>query len=138
MRIYNKRNFASGLVLALLGVGLLAIGLSRGFEIKRCVLSILCLFIGYGLILRSISRQWAKEDLLNERDERNQLVALKYRSRSLGLTQGISFGLMMLFFLTAKSTGSELLISCGIGLGFGLAVSMIAELCATLYYEHQN
>lgn len=138
MRIYNKRNFASGLVLALLGVGLLAIGLSRGFEIKRCVLSILCLFIGYGLILRSISRQWAKEDLLNERDERNQLVALKSRSRSLGLTQGISFGLMMLFFLTAKSTGSELLISCGIGLGFGLAVSMIAELCATLYYEHQN
>lgn len=138
MRVYNKRNFASGLVLALLGAGLLAIGLSRGFELKKCVLSVLCLFIGYGLIIRSISRQWAKEDLLNERDERNQLIALKSRSRSLGLTQGISFGLMILFFLTAKSTGSELLISCGIGLGFGLAVSMIAELCATLYYEHQN
>lgn len=138
MRVYNKRNFASGLVLALLGAGLLAIGLSRGFELKKCVLSVLCLFIGYGLIIRSISRQWAKEDLLNKRDERNQLIALKSRSRSLGLTQGISFCLMILFFLTAKSTGSELLISCGIGLGFGLAVSMIAELCATLYYEHQN
>ena len=96
MRVYNKRNFASGLVLALLGAGLLAIGLSRGFELKKCVLSVLCLFIGYGLIIRSISRQWAKEDLLNKRDERNQLIALKSRSRSLGLTQGISFCLMIL------------------------------------------
>lgn len=138
MKIYNWKNFASGLLLVLLGLALLITGIIKGFQLKRLTLALLCLLFGVSALLRSLSRIHTREDRLHEREERDQLIALKSRSRALGLTQTAGFLLMLVFFLAAKLSGYEGFVAMGVGIGFILSISMIAHLCAAIYEESKN
>lgn len=135
MKIYHKKNFAVGLGLSLLGAANLGLMVWKGWQIRETVTALLCLLLGIGSLLRSLSRDMAREDILEERDERNRLVALKYRSSALRLTQGISFLLMLLLFVLSKTSGQQSLLLVGLGLGLALSVSIWSELGAELYHQ---
>ena len=135
MKIYHKKNFAVGLGLSLLGAANLGLMVWKGWQVRETVTALLCLLLGIGSLLRSLSRDMAREDILEERDERNRLVALKYRSSALRLTQGVSFVLMCLLFLLSKTSGKQSLLSVGLGLGLALSVSIWGELGAELYHQ---
>lgn len=135
MKIYHKKNFAVGLGLSLLGAANLGLMVWKGWQFRETVTALLCLLLGIGSLLRSLSRDMAREDILEERDERNRLVALKYRSSALRLTQGISFLLMLLLFVLSKTSGQQSLLLVGLGLGLALSVSIWSELGAELYHQ---
>lgn len=135
MKIYHKKNFAVGLGLSLLGAANLGLMVWKGWQVRETVTALLCLLLGIGSLLRSLSRDMAREDILEERDERNRLVALKYRSSALRLTQGISFLLMLLLFVLSKTSGQQSLLLVGLGLGLALSVSIWSELGAELYHQ---
>lgn len=135
MKIYHKKNFAVGLGLSLLGAANLGLMVWKGWQARETVTALLCLLLGIGSLLRSLSRDMAREDILEERDERNRLVALKYRSSALRLTQGISFLLMLLLFVLSKTSGQQSLLLVGLGLGMALSVSIWSELGAELYHQ---
>lgn len=135
MKIYHKKNFAVGLGLSLLGTANLGLMVWKGWQVRETVTALLCLLLGIGSLLRSLSRDMAREDILEERDERNRLVALKYRSSALRLTQGISFLLMLLLFVLSKTSGQQSLLLVGLGLGLALSVSIWSELGAELYHQ---
>ena len=61
--------------------------INAGFDISGMILILAIMFIGGGLIIRSISCNLSKEDKLEEMDERNQLIELKTKSQSFRLTQ---------------------------------------------------
>lgn len=138
MKIYHKKNFAAGLGLILLGGISLAVMCWTGLQVKSLLLSALCLFFGIGCVLRSISKEDSIEDRLNEQDERNRLVALKYRATSFRATQLVSFVLACGFFLLGKITDSQMFVYVGIGMVFTVFVGMLAELCAMVYHEAKN
>lgn len=135
MKIYHKKNFAVGLGLSLLGAVNLGLMVWKGWQVRETVTALLCLLLGIGSLLRSLSRDRAREDILEERDERNRLVALKYRSSALRLTQGMSFVLMLLLFALSKTSGQQSLLLVGIGLALALSVSIWSELGAELYHQ---
>lgn len=135
MKIYHKKNFAVGLGLSLLGAANLGLMVWKGWQVRETVTALLCLLLGIGSLLRSLSRDMAREDILEERDERNRLVALKYRSSALRLTQGISFVLMLLLFVLSKTSGQQSLLLVGLGLAMALSVSIWSELGAELYHQ---
>lgn len=135
MKIYHKKNFAVGLGLSLLGAANLGLMVWKGWQVRETVTALLCLLLGIGSLLRSLSRDMAREDILEERDERNRLVALKYRSSALRLTQAISFLLMLLLFVLSKTSGQQSLLLVGLGLGLALSVSIWSELGAELYHQ---
>lgn len=135
MKIYHKKNFAVGLGLSLLGAANLGLMVWKGWQVRETVTALLCLLLGIGSLLRSLSRDMAREDILEEWDERNRLVALKYRSSALRLTQGISFLLMLLLFVLSKTSGQQSLLLVGLGLGLALSVSIWSELGAELYHQ---
>lgn len=135
MKIYHKKNFAVGLGLSLLGAANLGLMVWKGWQVRETVTALLCLLLGIGSLLRSLSRDMAREDILEERDERNRLVTLKYRSSALRLTQGISFLLMLLLFVLSKTSGQQSLLLVGLGLGLALSVSIWSELGAELYHQ---
>ncbi len=122
MKIYHKKNFAVGLGMSLLGAANLGLMFWKGRQVKGTVTALLCLLLGIGSLLRSLSRDMAREDILEERDERNRLVTLKCRSSALRLTQGISFVLMLLLFVLSKTSGQQSLLLVGLGLGLALSV----------------
>lgn len=139
MKIYNKKVFASGVFEIALGLlSLIADIMKQDFSIKSSVLIAVLVVLGFGSVLRSISPRMAKEDKLEELDERNRLITLKSKSKSFQLTQIISFILMLALLVMGKVTGFEGFIAMGVGLAFAFTVSMFAEIFTYLYYESKN
>lgn len=100
MKIYNKKAFASGVFSLVLGLALLAAMAATGnWRPKSVVLCVLCLLFGVGSVTRALSRDKAVRDLIDARDERNILVALRTKNllhraadRSVGAVRGLRFG----------------------------------------------
>lgn len=139
MKIYSKKGFVSGILITALGLLNLIMSIIRkDLDISSIILVFALLFFGFGSILRSISWRMAKEDKLEELDERNLLIALKSKSKSFRITQIISFFLMLVFLLIGKISGLEEFIAMGVGLAFAFAISMFAELFTFMYYESKN
>ena len=87
MKIYNKKNFRYGLGMTILGVLMLLTSIWKGFDVKGTVVLALCLFLGIGFLLRSLSRDMSREDKIAELDERNKMVEWRAKSRALGIAE---------------------------------------------------
>ena len=139
MKIYNKKVFASGVFMVALGLlNLITSMMRQGFDINSIILIAALFVLGFGSIMRSISQRMAKEDKLEELDERNRLIALKSKSKSFRLTQIISFTLMLALLVMGKVSGYEGFIAMGVGLAFAFAISMFTEIFTYMYYESKN
>lgn len=135
MKIYNKKKFGSGMVSIVLGLLNILAGIRSGFDIKDVILITTLLSIGGAITTRSFSHELAREDKLEELDERNQLVKLKTKSKSFQLTQGICFGLMIALFVMGGISGQVIFINIAVGLAFAFTISMFTELFTYYYYE---
>ena len=139
MKIYNKKSFAEGILMLALGSLTLIMDLiNNTFEIKGAILTFALYFLGGGLIIRSLSLKFTKEDKLDKMDERNQLIELKSKSKAFRLTQTISFLLMLAFLIMGKISGYDGFIAMGIGLAFSFSISMFSEIFTYMYYDSKN
>ncbi len=138
MKIYNKKTFAFGVFSAALGVLNAVTAALRGIDAAGIVLVAVLLFVGAGAMMRGLSQKMAREDKLEERDERNRLVKLKSKSAAFRLTQAVCFGLMLPLLVAGKVTGTQALTAIGTGLAAALSASMLAELGAFYYYEKRT
>ena len=139
MKIYNKKTFCFGVFAVALGVlNVAADFVNKKWEVSGIVLAAALFFVGIGSLLRSLSRKMAREDKLEETDERNRLIALKSKSMSLRIVQVVSFSLMLMLLIAGKVTGAESLIAAGVGLAFAVGISVFAEFFTSLYYEAKN
>ena len=116
MKIYNKNSFIEGFIMTLLGLLLFITILVTEFNIKKFLLSPLLLFMGIGLIERSISKSMSKEDKVDKNDERNQFISLKSRGKALQITQMCSWIIMLLILIIGKINNHMMLISLGTGM----------------------
>lgn len=139
MKIYNKKTFCFGVFAVALGVlNVAADFVNKKWEVSGIVLAAALFFVGIGSLMRSLSRKMAREDKLEETDERNRLIALKSKSMSLRIVQTVSFLLMLILLIAGKVTGAESLIAAGVGLAFAVGISVFAEFFTSLYYEAKN
>lgn len=139
MKIYNKKVFASGIFMMALGLLNLITSIVRhDLDINSIILIVALFAMGFGSVMRSMSQQMAKEDKLEELDERNRLIELKSKSKSFRLTQIISFVLMLVLLVMGKVSGYEGFIAMGVGLAFSFSISMFAEIFTYMYYESKN
>ena len=138
MKVYNKKTFAFGVFSTALGVLNAVTAALRGADAGDIVLIACLLFFGIGALLRGTSQRLAREDRLEELDERNRLVELKSNSAAFRLTQAVCFGLMLALLVAGKVSGTQALIAIGVGLAFALSISMLAELGAYFYCEKRN
>ena len=139
MKIYNKKVFAMGVFMMVLGLlNLITSIMRQDLDINSIILIAALFILGFGSIMRSISQRMAKEDKLEELDERNRLITLKSKSKSFQLTRIISFMLMLVFLVMGKVSGYEGFIAMGVGLAFAFTISMFAEIFTYMYYESKN
>lgn len=135
MKIYNKNSFIEGFIMTLLGLLLFITILVTEFNIKKFLLSPLLLFMGIGLIERSISKSMSKEDKIDKNDERNQFISLKSRGKALQITQMCSWIIMLLILIIGKINNHMMLISLGTGMMIIFTISLFTELFCNIYYE---
>lgn len=139
MKIYNKKVFASGIFMMALGLLNLITSIVRhDLDINSIILIVALFAMGFGSVMRSMSQRMAKEDKLEELDERNRLIELKSKSKSFRLTQIISFVLMLVLLVMGKVSGYEGFIAMGVGLAFAFSISMFAEIFTYMYYESKD
>ena len=116
MKIYNKNSFIEGFIMTLLGLLLFITILVTEFNIKKFLLSPLLLFMGIGLIERSISKSMSKEDKVQ-------------------ITQMCSWIIMLLILIIGKINNHMMLISLGTGMMIIFTISLFTELFCNIYYE---
>ena len=138
MKIYNKNSFIEGFIMTLLGLLLFITILVTEFNIKKFLLSPLLLFMGIGLIERSISKSMSKEDKVDKNDERNQFISLKSRGKALQITQMCSWIIMLLILIIGKINNHMMLISLGTGMMIIFTISLFTELFCNIYYERDR
>lgn len=134
MRIYSKSMFLEGAFSAIIGFTLLVSQLN-GFKLQHLILSALTIFIGIGLILGSMSKTLSRENQIDQSDERNQLITLKTKSKSLQITQMISILFSVFCLILGKMKSDTLLTALGTGLMIPFTLSLFAEVFCHMYYE---
>ena len=135
MRIYNKKTFGFGIFALALGLLNIVAGVMTGFDAGGVILIVLLFLIGAGSLARGLSQKMSREDKLEERDERNQLIDMKSKSLAFRLTQGISFVLGLLFLVSGTVAKDDAIVSLGLGFLFTVTISMFGEMGAFLHYE---
>ena len=139
MKIYNKKGFAWGVFLVALGLLNLITSIMRNdLDINSIILMAALFFLGFGAIMRGMSQRMAKEDKLEEADERNRLIALKSKSKAFQLMQIISLALVIALLVMGKISDDEKFIAMGAGLAFAFIISIFAEFFTYMYYESKN
>lgn len=139
MKICHKKNFWAGVGMLALGILNLATALWRGqMEWSDWVLVLALVLLGGSSLLRGLSPKLARQDKIEEQDERNVLVQLKTRTSAFRWTRLVSFGLMLSLLIAGAVTGERLLLAVAVGLAFALTISFFAEFFAALYHESRN
>lgn len=137
MKIYNKKYFLYGLGLTILGALMLIFSILNGFDAKGTVILALCLFVGIGRMLRSLSRDMSREDKIAELDERNKMVEWRAKSRALGIAELFCVICFMLCIVGMYAPSPAREVFGGMLVAFGLmyTIMLLTELFTLLYYD---
>ena len=139
MKICHKKNFWAGAGMLALGLLNLVTALwRRDLDASAVVLVVALVLLGGGSLLRGLSPKLAREDKIEERDERNILVQFKTRASAFRWTRLVSFGLLLALLLAGAVTGEKLLLAVAVGLAFSITISFFAEFFSALYHESNN
>lgn len=134
MKIYNKKNFRYGLGMTILGVLMLLTSIWKGFDVKGTVILALCLFVGIGLMLRSLSRDMSREDKIAELDERNKMVEWRAKSRALGIAELICV-VCILISIVGMRIVKDFFGGMLVAFGLMYTIMLLSELLTLLYYD---
>lgn len=134
MKIYNKKNFRYGLGMTMLGVLMLLTSIWKGFDVKGTVILALCLFVGIGLMLRSLSRDMSREDKIAELDERNRMVEWRAKSRALGIAELICV-VCILVSIVGMRVVEDFFGGMLVAFGLMYTIMLLTELFTLLYYD---
>ena len=137
MKIYDKKKFWSGL-------GILAIGILFFFydlsspSANGFILGLIVMAFGIADSARALSRKKTREARIEQMDERNQLVRLASKAKTLDIMQVLLFVVMVASLVGLKKTGY--LPFAGMALAAGLFVVLVIfiELFVGMYYEEKK
>ena len=143
MKLYNKKGLVFGLFWTILGVSALVLELVRpsgntAVFIRDIVLFSLLILFGVRQVVRAFSRAATREDMLEERDERNRFIKLKTGSTMFKVAE------ILLFLWTVASmvgygfTRDDIWVMGVLVSGLTLGLLFIIELFVGVHYENKE
>ena len=141
MKIYHRKDFATGLFFTALGLAFLGLMLTRWeFPAKSVFWCLFCLSLGPGILARSLSREASRKDRIEERDERSVQVRLRARSAAFSIVRYVLLGACWLCMAAAvlnegEAEGQLVLTAMSVTAGGIWFVSVLAELLCAFRWE---
>ena len=141
MKIYHRKNFATGLFFTALGLAFLGLMLARWeFPAKSVFWCLFGLSLGPGILARSLSREASRKDRIEERDERNVQVCLRARSAAFSIVRHVLLGACWLCMAAAvlnENAPERQLVFTAMSVTAGgiWFVSVLAELLCEFRWE---
>ena len=139
MKIYNKKRFWQGVGFCLLAAVSAVVMVDKGVSLRLAVCALLSLAFGMTLTARGLSREMTREDLREEQDERNQMVAWRAKSRAFGIAEIICGAGLLLSIVGTQAPAPADRFCGGMTVAFGaMMTAMLAcELGSVLYYNRK-
>lgn len=139
MKLYNKKGLIRGLGLTLLGIIFLLGDIFCFDEIEiNIIWSITLIVIGLADSLRCFSKTKAEEDIIADTDERNILMKLTSKARSLDIVETCCLIATILFAIIFKKTNDMIYVGAILTAGFGFIFIMLVKFVVGIYYDHKK
>ena len=143
MKLYNKKGLVFGLFWTILGVSALVLELVRpsgntAVFIRDIVLFSLLLLFGVRQVVRAFSRAATREDMLEERDERNRFIKLKTGSTMFKVAEVLLFLWTVASMVGYGFTRDDIWVMGVLVSGLTLGLLFIIELFVGVHYENKE
>ncbi len=135
MKNYNRRGLISGIVQLLLSVFCLITMIVTGFDVKLAVLGIIVALLGITSVINSFSKETTKKELIDNEDERSQLVKIKAKSKSFDIVSNFLFLATIAVMIAYGVTKNQVFVYMFICTGAALSVCWISHIITHFYYE---
>lgn len=139
MKILDKKRFGLGLILILLGSSSIIQNLIF-FEIRADVLFWSVLLIGLGIVdcYSSFSKKETEKNFIEQTDERNKLIKLTSKARTLDIIQIADVIVIIFSLIFFKLTGDVIFGGMLILAGLSIPFIALVELITGIYYEEKR
>ena len=143
MKLYNKKGLVFGLFWTILGVSALVLELVRpsgntAVFIRDIVLFSLLILFGVRQVVRAFSRAATREDMLEERDERNRFIKLKTGSTMFKVAEVLLFLWTVASMVGYGFTRDDIWVMGVLVSGLTLGLPFIIELFVGVHYENKE
>ena len=143
MKLYNKKGLVFGLFWTILGVSALVLELVRpsgntAVFIRDIVLFSLLILFGVRQVVRAFSRAATREDMLEERDERNRFIKLKTGSTMFKVAEVLLFIWTVASMVGYGFTRDDIWVMGVLVSGLTLGLLFIIELFVGVHYENKE
>lgn len=143
MKLYNKKGLVSGLFWTVLGVSALILELVRpsgntAVFIRDIVLFSLLILFGVRQAVRAFSMRAAREDMVEERDERNRYIKLKTGSTMFKVAEALLFLWTLGCMAGYGFTRDDMWVMGVVVAGLTLGLLFIIELFVGVHYENKE
>ena len=143
MKLYNKKGLIFGLFWTFLGVSALILEFVRpsgntAVFVRDIVLFSLLILFGVRQTVRAFSMKATREDMLEERDERNRYIRLRTGSTMFRVAEALLFIWTMGSLLGYGFTKDDMWIMGVVVAGFTLGLLFIIELFVGIQYERRE
>lgn len=142
MKLYNKKGLVFGLFWTILGVSALVLELVRPSStavfIRDIVLFSLLILFGVRQVVRAFSRAATREDMLEERDERNRFIKLKTGSTMFKVAEVLLFLWTVASMVGYGFTRDDIWVMGVLVSDLTLGLLFIIELFVGVHYENKE
>lgn len=138
MKNYNRRGLIIGIVQLLLSVFCFITMIVTGFDVKLAVLGIIIALLGITSVINSFSKEETRKELIDNEDERSQLVKMKAKAKSFDIASNFLFLATIAVMIAYGITKNHVFVYMVLYTGAALSVCWISHIIAHFYYESKN
>ena len=138
MKNYNRRGLIIGIVQLLLSVFCFITMIVTGFDVKLAVLGIIIALLGITSVINSFSKEETRKELIDNEDERSQLVKMKAKAKSFDVASNFLFLATIAVMIAYGITKNHVFVYMVLCTGAALSVCWISHIIAHFYYESKN
>lgn len=135
MKIYSYKRLRSALLCFVIALGAIIVQFLKGFSRELTALTVVLFVIALRDLNKSTSKQAAKNDLIEQRDERNEMVAQRSDATAFKIVLNTSIALEILLVILYGVTKHAVLLPAIFTLSVVIAISFASSIFTNIYYE---
>lgn len=135
MKIYSYKRLCSALLC--LGITLAAIiaQFLKGFSIELTGFSVVLFLIAFRDLGKSLSKEALKKDVIEERDERNQIVVHRSDATAFKIVLNSSIVMEILLIVLYGVLKEAMLLPAILAFSVVITISFVSNIFSNIYYE---
>ena len=135
MKIYSYKRLWSALLCFVIALAAIIVQFLKGFSIDLASLAVVILLIAFRDLSKSISKESVKKDLIEERDERNEMVAQRSDATAFKIVLNSSIVFEVLLIILYGFFKEPVLLPAILTLSVVIAISFASSIFSGIYYE---